>query len=232
MPTPTHSPRNDSLTPQAIPSLNRDTLAHRTAHRTLSYAQLSPIYEEIVHKWSKIAWLHFADNHTKTYLTLYCDTAETIPVQLAINQYQQTSASTALLSLPECLLIRTKSTTRALFFPNSILSIDNLCDQSIAQRSVQYRLLAIVCHSNETHSKTMFYKDFQSDCWYVCYDRSTSLPPHSNRLSDEEQNQLAMFIQPRDQLNQLDPSTWGSSLSNLCNHPIVYVYLKEANDKS
>jgi len=84
--------------------------------------------------------------------------------------------------------------------------------------------MAILCHSNETNSKQMFYKDFQSNSWYIYYDQSMFSHSHSNILSNEEQYQLESFIQ---QKNPIDLSKFTPPLSTLCNHPIVYVYIPE-----
>jgi hypothetical protein len=207
-------------------SPNHNTNSHTsTTTKSLSYPQLFAIYNEIVNEWSKIQWLIFVDNHRKTYLTLDSNTNGFVTVQMAINQYHHTSGSMSLLSLPECLLIRTKSQTQGVFLPNSIISIENLCDKNIAQNLFKHKLMAIVCHSNETNSKLMFYKDFHSNFWYIYYDQSISSHSHSNILSNEERHQLELFIQEKDQINHIDLSKFTCPLSALCNHPIVYVYI-------
>ncbi|CAF0898105.1 unnamed protein product [Adineta steineri] len=211
-------------------SSNYNTNSHQSTKRTLSYPQVFSIYNEIVNEWSKIQWLIFTNNHTKTYLTLDSDADEFVTVQMAIDQYQCTSITTSLISLPECLLIRTKSRTQALFLPNSIISIENLCDTDITQRLFQYKLMAIICSSNNTNNKIMFYKDFQTNFWYIFCEQSIPLHSYSNKLTNEEQCQLELFIQPKDQLNNIDLSKFTSSLSALSNHPIIYVYIPAKNN--
>jgi len=223
-----YSSSNSNSIPSASHSLHHNTDSRPSTKKSLSYPQLFAIYNEIVHEWSKIQWLVFADNHKKTYLTLDSNTNGFVSVQMAINQCHHTKASTYLVSQPECLLIRTKSKTQAVFLPNSIISIDNLCDNNSAQSFFQYKLMAIVCHSNETNSQLMFYKDSHSDSWYIYYDQSISSHSHSNILSNEEQSQLELFIQETDEIiNHIDLSKFTSSLSALCNHPIIYVYTRE-----
>ncbi|UJR23351.1 hypothetical protein I4U23_026363 [Adineta vaga] len=214
---------------QANSSYNSDTNSHPSVKKALSHPELSIIYNEIMNEWSKYRWLTFADHHTKTYLTFYSDSTDTVTIQMAINQYQRTNTSTSLLSLPECLLIRTHSKTQAVFLPNSILSIENLCDKDVNQTSFEYKLMAIICHLNETNSKIMFHKNFSLNCWHIYYDQSVALHSHSNRLSDEEQIQMDSFVQRKDEFNSIDLTEFSSPLSNLCNHPIIYVYLPEEN---
>jgi hypothetical protein len=221
----THS-GNPSSIPKTMPTSSHlpmtNTHSLISGRKSLSYPQLFAIHNEIVNEWCKEQWLTFVDDHTETYLTLHSQSHEFVTVQSAINQYHLTSGRTAICSLPECLLIRTESKTKTIFVPNSIISLDNLCDNHIAQSLSRYKLMAIVCHLNEIHRKAMFYKDFQSNSWYIYYDQSTLSPSHSNILSDEEQYQLESFIQ---QKHHIDPSKFTAPLCALCNHPIVYVYI-------
>ncbi|CAF0787532.1 unnamed protein product [Adineta ricciae] len=240
MPIPIHLPPNNYFPMnqvESIPDTRRSHTAHTTnshesVKRTLSHPQLSTIYNEIANEWSKIQWLTFTDSRTKTYLTLFSDSAELVTIETAIQQYQPTSASTVLLSLPECLLIRTNSKTRAVFLPNSTLSIENLCDKDVDQHVFVYKLLAILCHSNETNSQIMFYKNLQFNCWYIYYDQCKATNSHSNLLSNEEQIQMDLFVQSTGDSNQIDLTKFSSSLSNLFNHPIVFVYLPEKHKET
>ena len=213
----------------ALHSSQRITNDHTPARKSLLFPQLYAIYSEIVNRWSEEKWLTFADNQEKTYLTLDSHTTEFLTVQMAMDQYYLTSGRNSLLSPPDCLLIRTKSKSKNSFLPNSIISLENLCDNNAAQGSVQYKLMAMICHSNETHSKLMFYKDFQSDSWYIYYDQSISSHSHSNILSNEQQFQLESLIQ---QKNHIDLFKLTSPLSALSNHPIVYVYIPEKSNKN
>jgi len=74
----------------------------------------------------------------------------------------------------------------------------------------------------------MFYKDFQSNSWYIYYDQSILSHSHSNILSNEEQYQLESFIR---QENHIDLSEFTSPLSALWSHPIVYVYMPEKSNE-
>jgi len=222
-----HSNNSSSISntmPSSPHSSRHNTSSHSSTRKSLSYPQLFAIFNEIVNEWSKEEWLTFNDTHTETYLTLDSNKNEFLTVQMAINQRYLTSGTTSLRSQPECLLIETQTKSNTLFSPNSIISLENLCDNNIAQKSVLYKLMAIVCHSMKTNSKLMFYKDFQSNSWYIYYDQSISSPSHSNILSNEEQFQLESFIQPDD---HIDLTQFQSPLSSLFNHPIIYVYIPE-----
>lgn len=228
MPIP-NQPLQNNYAHSDSPSFNSKTIpssshSHISARKSLSYPQLFAIYSEIVNEWCKEQWFTFVDNRTETFLTLDSTTNELVTIQTAINQYQLTSGKTLIRSQPECLLIQTKLKTKSLFIPNPIISLENLCDKTVDQRLCLYKLMAIVCHLNETNSKVMFYKDFQSNSWYIYYDQSILSHSHSNILSNEEEYQLESFIQ---QKNHIDLSKFTSPLSALCHHPIVYVYIPE-----
>jgi len=239
MPSPNQSLQNNyihSNNPSSVSktmssssySSKHNNHSHISTRKSLSYPQLFATYTEIVNEWFNVQWLTFVNNHTETYLTLDSKTNEVLSVQTAINQYHLTTGKMLVRSLPECLLIQTKSKTKTLFVPNSIISLENLCDNYITQRLFKYKLMAIVCHLNETNNKLMFYKDFQSNSWYIYYDQSILSHSHSNILSDEEQYQLESFIQ---QKNHVDLSRFTSPLSALCNHPIIYVYIPEKSNE-
>jgi hypothetical protein len=215
--------------PSSSHSSRHNNHSHTTARKSLSYPQLFAIYNEIVNEWCREQWFTFVDNRTETYLTLDSKTNELVTVQTAINQYQLTSGKTLIRSQPECLLIQTKSNAKSLFIPNSMISLENLCDNNSDIKLCRYKLMAIVCHSNETNSKLMFYKDFQSNSWYIYYDQSILSHSHSNILSNEEEYQLESFIQ---QKNHIDLSKLTSPLSALCHHPIIYVYIPEKSNEN
>jgi hypothetical protein len=221
-----HSPFTSRTTPSSSHSPKRDTNSPISSKKSLSCPQLDAIYSEITNEWYNEQWLTFVDNHKETYLTLDSNPTQFLTVQMAINQYNLKSGRTLLLAQPECLLIRTKSKIKTIFPPNAFISIDNLCDNHTGQKLFPYKLMAIICHSNETNSKLMFYKDFKTNSWYVFYDRSITLPSYSNILSHEEQYQLESVIH---QENHIDLSNLITPLSALCNHPIVYVYIPEKN---
>ncbi|CAF0814364.1 unnamed protein product [Rotaria sordida] len=238
MPNPNRSLQNNfsdsnysSSIAQTMPSpahsFKQNTKSSTSTTKNLSYPHLFAIYNEIVNEWSQIQWLIFVDNHKEIYLTLDINTKECLTVQMAINQYYLTSGRALLFSRPECLLIRTKSKSKSLVLPNSIISIDNLLENNIAQQLFRYKLLAILCDSIETNSKLMFYKDKQSNNWYVYYNQSISIPSHSNILSNDEQIQIESFIQENNQINHINLSKFTSPLSALHNHPIIYVYIPE-----
>ncbi|CAF2424589.1 unnamed protein product [Rotaria sp. Silwood2] len=215
--------------PSSLHLSKQNTNSSTSTKKSLSYPQLFAIYNEIVNEWSQVEWLIFVDNHKETYLTLYTNTKEYITVQMAISQYNLKSGTTLLVSLPECLLIRTKSKSKSLFLPNSNISIDNLLENNISQQLFRYKLLAILCDSSETNSKLMFYKDKQSNNWYVYYNQSILSPSHSNILSNDEQFQLESFVQQNNEINHIDLSKFTSPLSALLTHPIIYVYIPEKN---
>jgi hypothetical protein len=221
-----YSPSTYISMPPIPQSLKRDTNSHISSRKSLSSPQLSAIYKEIVDEWYNEKWLTFVDNHTETYLTLDGNTTEFLTTQMAIAGYYLKSGRTSLISEPEILLIRTKSKSKTVFSPNSNISLGNLYENHIGQRLFRYKLLAIICHSNETNSKLMFYKDFRTHSWYIYYDESVTIPAHSNVLSNEEQSQLESIIQVE---NHLDLSYLIFPLSALCNHPIVYVYIPDKN---
>jgi hypothetical protein len=239
MPTPNEPLRNNyahsdspSFVSKTMPSSHspkHNNHSHITARKSLSYPQLFAIYSEIMNEWCKEQWLTFVDNRTETYLTLDSNANELITVQTSINKYQLTSGKTLICSQPECLLIQTKSKSKTIFIPNSIISLENLCDNNITPKLCRYKLMAIICHSNETNSKLMFYKDFQSNSWYIYYDQSILSHSHSNILSNEEQYQLESFIK---QENHIDLSKFTFPLSALCHHPIVYVYIPEKSNEN
>ena len=213
MPSSSHPPRPD-------------TNSQLSPKKNLSCPQLMAVYREIINEWYNEKWLTFVDNHTDTYLTLDSNRIEFLTTQMAVDRHYLKSGRTSLISPPECLLIRTKSKAKTVFSPNFILSIENLCDNHIASGSFRYKLMAIICHSNETNSKIMFYKDFPTNSWYIYYDETNNLPSYSNVLSTEEHYEFESVIQ-RD--NHVDSSDLLSPLSTLCNHPIVYVYIPEKN---
>jgi hypothetical protein len=232
------SPGNNFNYPSSVPepmpssslhSSPRDTNSHLSTKHSLSFPQLFAIYTEIVTEWSQEKWLTFVDNHQETYLTLDSHTRGFLTIQMAIDQYYLTSGTNYLLSPPDCLLIRTKSRSENFFIPNSILSLENLCDTNVPHSLFQYKLMAIVCHLNESHSKIMFYKDYRSNNWYIYFDQTISSHSHSNVLSNEQQTELETFIQQQE--NQIDGSKLASPLSALCNHPIIYVYIPEKSSK-
>ncbi|CAF3423615.1 unnamed protein product [Rotaria sp. Silwood1] len=240
MPNPNRPLGNDffdsnysSSIAQSIPSpshsLRPNTNTSTSTRKSLSYPELFAIYNEIVNEWFQVEWLIFVDNHKETYLTLDYNTKDYITVQMAIDQYYLKSGRTLLVFQPECLLIRTRTKSKSLFLPNSNISIHNLLENNNSQRLSRYKLLAILCDSNETNSKLMFYKDKQSNNWYVYYNQSISSPSHSNILSNDEQYQLESFIQHNNQINHIALSKFTSPLSALFNHPIIYVYIPEKN---
>ena len=206
-------------------SMNDNANPNSSLRRSLPYPQLFAIYTELINEWFQGRWLTFADDHQETYLTLDSTTEELLTTQTAIDGYYVTSGRTSLISKPECLLIRTKSKSKTLLLPNSVVSIDSLLDKNVTQKLLPYKLLAIICYSNETNSKLMFYKDKQSNYWNVFYDQSIVSPSHSNVLSDEQQFQLESFIQKNSRMNYINTSKFISPLSALCNHPIIYVYI-------
>lgn len=221
---------NPSVTPRSMPSSSyspeNHTHSRASQRKSLSYPQLFAIYNEIVNEWCKEQWITFIDNHSETYLTIEAKINEILTVQTAIDRYYLTTGELSLRSQPECLLIRTESKTETLFVPNSIISLENLFDNDSAQRLLRYKLMAIVCYSNKTNSKIMFYKDSQLNSWFIYYDQSISSHSHSNILSEDEQDQLQSFIEHK---HHLDPSKFTSPLSSLRNHPIIYVYMPEKN---
>ena len=235
MPSPTHSPRNSythsnnsspvsRIMPPLSHSLNNTANSSMKSKKSLSFRQLSAIYNEIIYQWSTEQWLEFVDNSTETYLTLKARKNETLPVQTAIDRYHLSTGRILLRIPPECLLIRTESHTKTLFVPNSILSLENLIDDTTAHRLFHYKLMAIISHSHQTNSKLMFYKDPPSNSWSIYSDQPSSSTSALNILSEGEQQQLESFIE---EINPIDPPTLTSPLSALHNHPIIYVYMPE-----
>ncbi|CAF2072434.1 unnamed protein product [Rotaria magnacalcarata] len=212
-------------TPSGAKSLQNDVTSRKAETKSLSYPQLSAIYNEIVNQWCQEQWLLFVDGQKETYLTLDFKTREFFTVQMAIDHFHLTSSTHLLLSQPECLLIRTQTKSKTLFLPNSSISIENLLENDISQQSFRYKILAIICESHETNSKLMFYNDKQTHAWYVYYNQSISSPSCSNILSNEEQRQIKSFIQQENQLHSNVLSNFALPLSNLYNHPIVYIYI-------
>lgn len=196
---------------------------------SLPFPQLFAIYNEIFNEWSQEQWLVFVDNQKETYLTLDFKTHEPLTVQKAIDHYYLKSGTRLLLSQPECLLIRTSSSSKTLFLPNTFISIDNLLDNHDDEESFQYKLLAIICDSAETSSKIMFYRDKHTGFWHIFYNQSISSPSSSDTLSDEEQIIIESFVQPKNQMNSIDISQFTYPLSTLFHHPILYVYIPKAN---
>lgn len=232
MPNPNQYFLNNSHSPPSIPktltsssrSSGHNTHSHTSSRKSLSNPQLFATYNEIINEWCNEQWLTFADGHTNTYLTLDPNVSESLTIQMAINQYDLLTGQTLIDYQPECLLIRTKSKSKTSFIPDSTISLERLLNNRIHERIFQYKLMAIVCHSKETNSKLMFYKDFQSNSWYIYYDQSKILPSHSNILSNDEQYQLELFIQGK---NYNDLFKFSAPLSALCSNPIIYVYIPE-----
>ena len=223
-------PVDPAYIPRVVPSPfyppENHTYSSISSRKSLSYQQLSAVYDEIVNQWCKERWLTFVDESTKTFLTLDSRSNGSITIQRAIDRHHLTTGNTSLRSLPECLLIRTKSKNETVFVPNSTLSLENLC---AVHQCLRYQLMAIICHSNETNSKLMFYRSPQINSWFVYYDQPIPSHSHSSRLSDDEQDQLESFIQ---QAHSMDPFEFPSPLSALCNHPITYVYMPtKTNEK-
>lgn len=235
MPNPNQTLQNNyaqfsspSTIRRAMPSSSyaSENTTHPSApsRKNLSYPQLFAIYSEIVNEWCKQQWLLFVDDHAETFLTLDVNTNRSLTVQTAIDRHHLTTGKTFLRSPPECLLIRTEPNTDTLFVPNLIISLENLYDNGTGHRLARYKLMAMICHSKKTNSKLMLYKASQLDSWFVYYDQSILSHSRSNRLSDEEKEQLESFLEPN---HRIDPSKFTSPLSALCNHPIIYVYMPE-----
>ncbi|CAM4920174.1 unnamed protein product [Rotaria socialis] len=218
-------------TPSGAKSLQNNDTSRKAKTKSLSYPQLSAIYNEIVNQWCREQWLLFDDDQKETYLTLDFKTRGFFTVQMAIDHFHLTSSTHLLLSQPECLLIRTQKKAKTSFLPNSSISIGNLLQNDISQQTFRYKILAIICESHETNSKLMFYKDKQTHDWYVYYNESISSPSCCNMLSNEEHRQIESFIQQENQLHSNDLSNFAPPLSNLYNHPIVYIYIPDKNNK-
>ena len=150
-----------------------------------------------------------------------------ISVQMAIDQHCLKTGTSSLIAKPECLLIRTRSNTKTLILPNSFISIDNLIDNRFNEESCKYKLLAIVCETDETNTAFMFYKDKHLNHWHVYYDQSAVSPAYCNILSNKEQCQLESLIHDNSHINYIDVSEFTPPLSFLQNHPIFYVYIPE-----
>ncbi|CAF3530021.1 unnamed protein product [Rotaria socialis] len=198
-------------TPSGAKSLQNNDTSRKAKTKSLSYPQLSAIYNEIVNQWCREQWLLFDDDQKETYLTLDFKTRGFFTVQMAIDHFHLT--------------------TKTSFLPNSSISIGNLLQNDISQQTFRYKILAIICESHETNSKLMFYKDKQTHDWYVYYNESISSPSCCNMLSNEEHRQIESFIQQENQLHSNDLSNFAPPLSNLYNHPIVYIYIPDKNNK-
>lgn len=220
-----NTPDDPAFIPRGMPSSSyvpsNDVYSSTTPRKSLSYFQLFAAYNEIVNEWCKERWITFVDQCSETFLTLDATSNSSLTIQHAIDRYHLTSGKTLLRSLPECLLIRADSKNETVFIPNAFLSLENLCS---TQHLLRYQLRAIICHSERTNSKLMFYRTAQINTWFVHHDQSISSSAHSSRLSDDEQYQLESFIQ---QTYPVDPWKFSFPLSTLCNHPIIYVYLPE-----
>jgi hypothetical protein len=186
---------------------------------------LSAIYTEIITKWFKEDWLIYRDNHKETFLTLKSDIMGHLTIQMAINKNYFINTKLPLLEQPECLLIRTEKHTKSLVSPNRIISLEHLFDKT-KKKSSQGKLIAIICNSDETNSKLMFYKHSPTNHWYIFYDNQLkSSQSYSNLLSNDQQYQLETIFEE----NFIHPSQLSFPLTVLCNHPIIYIYLTGEN---
>lgn len=190
---------------------------------------LSTIYNEIVTIWFQEKWLLFVNNHEETFLILYSDITGYLNVQMAINQNCFINSKYPLLKQPECLLIRTEKSNRSLFLPNSIISFEYYCDDGIKKTS-HGKLMAIICESDKTDSKLMFYKHSSTNNWYVFYTKNSKSQTYSNVLSNEQQFQLESILKENYHINFIHPSQLVFPLAALCNHPIIYVYTIQKNE--
>ena len=209
---------------------------HQSSHasnpitKILSCEELSAIYDEIVDDWSRKKWLKFIDHHNETFLTLHTITSEWLSIQKAIDHYLLLTLDQQLRTLPECLLIRTKPTSSSTFQPNDKLSLHSLCHRSITQELFSYKLMSILCHSDDIDGKILFHQHFPTGSWYLYRNATISSPPSSYCLSPADQNQLNLFISSNHRLNPMDPIDFPSyPFSTLYNHPTVYIYIRDTN---
>ena len=204
-----------------------------TTRRRVSFQQLFATYNEIQTVWFQEEWLSFTNQDTRTYLTLNCRDYDSLTLQTAIDQRLFTVGNQSLLYQPECLILRTTSKTTATVLPNVAVSVDALCHRHAPRTFSSYRLMAMICHSNETGSQVMFYKHFPTNLWYVFYDQSIHCPAYSNILSDHEQTQLEAFlVSPQSTRTRRMAQFTSLPLSLLHNHPTIFVYLGERKRKT
>jgi hypothetical protein len=189
--------------------------------------KLSAIYNEILTVWFEEPWLHFTDDHRQIFLTVDNNSNNHcfLTVQNAIDLFRSNHRDRFLVYQPECLLVKVIQRTNTLFIPNRHVTLQEFYRTIHNDDYYSYRLLAVLCCTKHGQNTLMFYKDVPSNSWQI-YCRPDDTVDCSTSLSDDEHDQLELFVSQANRLNLADVFVGDSArLMALYNYPIVFVYL-------